>query len=185
VTSSPSAHVIRRMKLIMKLSRPKTQRYLKAAAQKTVQVALLVSLFVSQWRAPLPWLHRHHESTSAELAQQLDSHRTTWHSQSETEQCGWHLHFALLDDILRGGGCPVPPEEGDEEFPFIEEHVAPAKLVTKSDGLDFRLTESMWTSQNPCGKAANSCRSQALLGRFLGGHAEPRHLLTVLCVAQC
>lgn len=169
----------------MKLLRPKTQRYLKAASRKAVQIALLVSLFVSQWQAPLPWLHRHHESDSAELTQQLNCHLTTWHSQTETEQCEWHLHFALLDGILRGGGCPVPLEEGNEEFPFIEEHVAPAKLVTKSDGLAFRLTDSMWTSQNPYTETASRFKSHALHGQFLGDCAESRHLLTVLCVSQC
>jgi hypothetical protein len=49
-----------------------------------------LSLIVSLWHAPVPWVHQH----SAD-APDLTVHLATHHAHDHGEACGWHMHCEL------------------------------------------------------------------------------------------
>ena len=77
------------------------------AARLTLSFFVLVSLC----QTPIPWVHRH---DGAERIDQLAEHLATYHADGE-EESGWHVHFSLVSDILRGNGYPVPPGEDEPD----------------------------------------------------------------------
>ncbi len=74
-------------------------------------LALSFFVVVSLCQTPIPWVHRH---DGAEKNDQFAEHLATYHADGEEER-GWHVHFSLLNDILRGNGCPVPPSEDEPD----------------------------------------------------------------------
>ena len=120
----------------MAFTRRNIQRPLTAAVRTTIRIVTFLCLCASLWQAPLPCVHLHTDGPDASLSQTMDRHLSTWHCTNETDESGWHLHFAMLDDILRGGGCPVPQDAGGDELPLTIEHVVSAsQIVSLSDAL--------------------------------------------------
>ncbi len=185
----------------MKSTRRNSRRLLIVATRNSFRVVVVVCVCLSMWRAPLPWLHRHGESTSydesvgaesggAEMAQRLERHLMVWHSGSTVPTTEWHLHFAMLADILRGGGCPVPPDEdGDDQdgdaLPVIAEQVLPADHAARTVDASFVRTDSISTGHANCDTTPACCFDRTMRRQFLSAFAESRCLQTVLCVAQC
>lgn len=112
-------------------------------------------------------------------------HLSTWHGDNETDQSGWHLHFAMLGDVLRGGGCPVPQDAGDDELPLTIEHIVSAnQIVSLSDSLHAPVQSSV-VSQHESSKTSGLGTTTRAPRQFLGEQAEERRLLTMLCIIRC
>lgn len=148
----------------------------------------LVGVLISQWQAPIPWLHCHSEPASLLAAEHLDRHTAAFHGEREDHHPHWHLHFAMLGDILRGCGCPSPPSESDDE------DQAPAAVAPLTS-----LADDAWqaasrvedgpprvVSEDMVVVAPGSCWERVGRRRqFLGDHAASGRLQAVLCIAQC
>ena len=166
-------------------TRRNIRRRLTAAARTVFRVVTFVCVCVALWRAPLPWLHHHAESVVQDGDATLERHLDAWHQADATHTSGWHLHLALLDDILRGDGSPVPPQDRNDAAPVIVEHLTPE--VSLDSDVGFRMD----SLQAPAVLSSTvltlpPCPSRAVLNRRPGAdRTEPRRLLTVLCVARC
>lgn len=146
-------------------------------------VRIVTCVCVSLWHAPLPWLHCHGSPEAGEHRELLRQHANRWHVGDATDEDGWHLHFAMLDDIVRGGGCPVPPDEdGDDQQPAspdvvsgplfesaIEWVMSSARLGVSGPGIPLAT---------PVGR-----RSLDSLNRNADKSSGHRRLLTVLCIS--
>ena len=172
----------------MTLSRRNMRRQITTAARTLFQAVTFVCLCASLWRAPVPWLHRHIEvaiaGSTAGAMDTLDRHLDEWHSDDELSKSSVHLHFAMLDDIVRGGVCPVPADSDDDEPLVVEHLVPPGQFVGQSD-LPVQLADD-WNVLDarfvvfPIRVAQRPTQDQ-----FLGDFSASRRLLTLLCVAQC
>ena len=63
-------------------------------------IAVRLSLLISLWQAPIPWIHRHtsDEAVSTASTANLASHFVRFHDRSSLEQIdelGWHCHWVL------------------------------------------------------------------------------------------
>ncbi len=129
---------------------------------------LVLSFFVlvSLCQTPIPWVHRH---DGVEKNGQFADHLAAYHADGEEER-GWHVHFSLVNDILRGNGCPIPPSEDDPD-PADLQLKSLAAIVNFSivnfsiSNVVVRLTEISFGAQHDC--------------------ASSRALLISLCVSRC
>lgn len=97
-------------------------------------MVLILSTAMNLWRAPVPWLHNHEGADPARLAE----HAEAFHP--DADETGWHVHVALLGDIARGAGCPIPAEKNDEEEPTLAEvGQSPDRVITRCA---FGMTET-------------------------------------------
>lgn len=174
----------------MRFTRRNIHRQVTAAVRTTFLIVTFLCLCVSLWQAPLPVLHHHVHADYATLSktmvsQTMDRHQSAWHGDDETKEAGWHLHVAMLDDILRGGGCPVPSEPDSDELPLTIEHAVPTNQLTGQ--LDPLLTplQPLVASQDDSHKTFDLGHALRSRRQFLGDQAEARRLLTVLCVIRC
>jgi hypothetical protein len=74
---------------------------------------LVLSFFVlvALCQTPIPWVHRH---GGEEQNGQFAEHLAAYHADGNVEH-GWHVHFSMVDDILRGNGCPVPSSKDESD----------------------------------------------------------------------
>ena len=162
----------------------KLRRWLIGTASAGFRTLAYLCLFASLWRAPLPWVHVHGEPRAVPMQQRLDRHLAAWHWESQPDDREWHLHFAMLDDLLRGNGCPIPLDNGRGEQPLTTRHVAPLEEAGRSSV--HRLAVE-WTPV--CLEAVSPLQPSAgTVGpRFSSPPRETysRRLLTVLCIARC
>jgi hypothetical protein len=161
------------------------QRRRKANFRTIVRVFALASMCVGLWRAPLPWLHRHVEPVGHASAN-LSRHLNAWHAGSPRAETGWHLHFALIDDILRGDGCPVPPGQGEESPHQFDSN----SVVSTSDSatrlhvsrLGDSILAGLTTNVPEMGPPTLSSSSRCLSSE---SRVTPRSLQAILCVCLC
>jgi hypothetical protein len=181
----------------MSSSRHTTQRHITNATRMTFRAIAFLCVCASLWRAPVPWFHFHDglgphgslaEAADSGMTMLLNRHLESCHSDGETTESEWHLHVVMLDDIVRGHGCPVPPtgsEAPDEVFVPVT-HVAPAEPsavpVTLADAIPLPSVD-LWQSDSMT--VPDGLNVRALRRQFLSDHAESRRLLTVLCVSRC
>lgn len=160
------------------------QRQAVSTARTVSRAVVFVCVCVSLWRAPLPWLHHHESRSVGAFGTQLSRHLDMWHCRDASDESGWHLHFALLDDILRGGGCPVPPDENENELPLTIGHVVPGDHVVSVAKSLLSPVHSLivWKGVVHASEATVA-RTDLLRRRHADEQAEPRRLLTLLCVA--
>lgn len=158
---------------------------LKDAVRTAFRSVLLVCVFASLWRAPIPWLHHHDTPVTGEFSDQLSRHLNAWHHGSLENPAGWHLHFAMLDDILRGGGCPVPADGNEDELPVTVEFAEPSVVNAVSVEL-LLLSVNLLTvwSDGPL-ESLSAFRRSDLRKRGVDEKVEPRRLLTLLSVSRC
>jgi len=135
-----------------------------------------------QWKAPLPVIHCHAEPANSAMESCLNRHLAAWHS--EGAEWDWHLHFAMLGDILRGRGCPIPSDDDTDE-PLTSECSVLVDQVAKSRSFQIEAMELAFEQRDELTEACNCIIPNAWRREFLEGHAESRRLQTVLCVAQC
>lgn len=153
---------------------------LRRAALSVVWICVLANL----WRAPMVWIHVHSPGDAPDsVAANLAEHVTGFHrSNVRPDEDAWHIHLALLDDIVRGGGDPIPSDEQD--VPVLPSSVCPlphtnsfqAEATTRE-----RLSYDCPSIDRPAltRHAADNC--ELLLGSAL----RPPNLVAVLCVARC
>lgn len=169
----------------MTFLRRNIQHPVAVAVRATFRIVTFLCLCVSLWQAPLPWVHLHTEGADASLCKTMDRHLSMWHCTNETDESGWHLHFAMPDDILRGGGCPVPQDAGEDELPLTIEHVVSAnQIVSLSDSL-LAPVQSFVVSQNESSKTSGVSTASRTRRQFLGDQTEERRLLAMLCIIRC
>ncbi|MFT5323780.1 MAG: hypothetical protein ACI8P0_001631 [Planctomycetaceae bacterium] len=169
----------------MAFTRRNIKRPVTAAVRTMFRIVTFLCLCASMWQAPLPCVHLHSDGPDSSLSQMMDRHLSMWHCTNETDESGWHLHFAMLDDILRGGGCPVPQGSGEDELPLTIEHVVSAnQIVSLSDAL-LAPAQSFVLSQDESSKTSGVSTASRTRRQFLGDQAEERQLLTMLCIIRC
>ena len=141
---------------------------------------LTLSFFVlvSLCQTPIPWVHRH---DGAERIDQFAEHLATYHADGE-EESGWHVHFSLVSEILRGNGYPVPPGEDEPDSADVQlnshsaivsslivsnQHVCPISMVVGDSHNQYVARRP----KIPSGAQHNCALCQALL--------------ISLCVSRC
>lgn len=143
------------------------------------------SVMLSLWQAPLPWLHCHSAGGADQVTQQ--THVAAYHPGRE-QQRAWHLHFALLSDIVRGGGCPVPPDDNGRDRESQQTIALASELSAGSPRL---LQSASWLSSILPAAPADVAATSALADvRFFDRHPLNRFalsgdLLPLLCVSRC
>tara|TARA_R110002110_G_scaffold250431_1_gene466542 strand:+ start:81 stop:578 length:498 start_codon:yes stop_codon:yes gene_type:complete len=164
------------------------QRKAAMTTRTVFRVVTFVCLCASLWRAPLPWLHCHEKAAHTDSAigsmLTLNRHLDEWHSDDEAGESRMHLHFAMLDEILRGGGCPVSADGDDDEPPVVEHLVPPGQCVGPADLL-FDIADVWDVADTTCFRFPSIAGRRSTSRQFLGDHAESHRLLTVLCVSRC
>jgi hypothetical protein len=74
-----------------------------------------LGLCVATWQAPLPWVHFHQPDVQGLSRAELQEHLNACHAGAAvTDEHHWHLHFAMLAEILHGHGHPRPCRDSDE-----------------------------------------------------------------------
>ena len=171
--------------LSMKLARRSIQRQAARAARAVFRFVLFVCMCASLWRAPLPWLHHHEGRDAAEFSENMSRHLDVWHGNTASDESGLHLHFAMLDDILRGGGCPVPPDEHDDEPPPTIQQVIPGNHVVNAAETLLASVHSIIVWSDALHSNTAAVGRADLRRRPVDDRTAARRLLTVLCIAQC
>ena len=166
----------------MRFSRRKAVCSIRRAFRRAAWSFFAVSVVVNLWQAPLPWLHRHTERNFT-ATPGLARHLAVYHTHQE--EAGWHLHFSLLSDIVRGTGCPVPAESNDDaEFQtwFV------IKLDSAGRQCDFggkltspKILAPAWVLPVSPNRSATLARGRNPLER----HTASRTLLSLICVSRC
>lgn len=87
-------------------------RSLRSAVRTGFRTLLFLSVFISFWQAPVPVIHRHCVTSGVVNAQTLALHLASLHEDDINREDDWHLHFVMLDDLIRGSGLPIPPQDG-------------------------------------------------------------------------
>ena len=163
-----------------------TRQSLKTAFRAGSRIVLFVCVCISVWRGPIPWFHRHVNLGTAD-AIRLAAHRTAWHAE-ESESEDWHLHFVLLDDILRGEGCPVPPTEEEDQSQDLFAHTmalvehAPLSRLAWLAAFSEHIVPAV---APPLAKASPPHTNHSPPRQFLSDFAISRGLESLLCTAQC
>lgn len=148
------------------------------------------SVVLSLWQAPFPWFHCHSPGDDEQVTQL--THVAAYHAggyrPGREQQRAWHLHFALLPDIVRGGGCPVPPDEDGRD----RESLQNIPLASDSAGGSPRLLQAgNWLGGLPSFTSADLAAAPRLFDdRFLNRHplnrsASSGGLLPLLCICVC
>jgi hypothetical protein len=164
-----------------------TRQSLKSTFRAGFQIVLFVCVSVSVWRGPIPWIHRHVDPPDGQ-SERLAAHRLAWHSEG-SESGEWHVHFALLGDILRGEGHPVPPTEDEQQSQEL--FVQAIALVEQAP-----LSRLAWlTMLSECTAPAVALRPayespphsthSPPPRQFLAAFAIAGGLESLLCSAQC
>ncbi|HIE96063.1 MAG TPA: hypothetical protein EYG03_26190 [Planctomycetes bacterium] len=139
-------------------------------------LALSFFVVVSLCRTPIPWVHRH---DGAEKNDQFAEHLAAYHADGD-EETGWHVHFSMVNDILRGNGCPVPPSENEPD---------PADLQLKSLAaiVSFSIVNfSIGGNQQACPISIVVARlTEISFGAQQHDCASSRALRIALCVSRC
>lgn len=131
----------------------------------------------------MPWLHHHVRNSSEDVSSvRLVEHLQSWHAATAEDENGWHVHFATLDDILRGSGCPVPPASGDP--PVLPIDVTPCdhstvKTLSLCVFSMMAIADDCPTPWTPLFSHESPSQSPVLLGA-----TTSRSLKLLLCVAQ-
>lgn len=154
------------------------------AAQSVFRTVLLVSVSVSLWQAPVPWLHHHRHDEEALAEPQLALHLLSMHKVANHCPDNWHWHFVMLADIIRGSGLPVPAGEGDAPV-LPKEHVVPDKCLTSDVSADCAAPLVVLNSLFATPLTPIVCSESLSRLQFLGDSANSLRLHLVLCVARC
>ncbi len=164
-----------------------TRRLITTTTRNTFRAVALVCVLASQWQVPLPWLHCHGAPCDPAMAQRLDQHTSVFHADGETSGIEWHLHFAVLDDIVRNGGCPVPRGETDEEDQSRRtvERFAPVSYDAGHGASRYREGLANVVRQDATVNTPDVLSGRSERRQFLGDHTALGRLQVVLCVALC
>lgn len=160
-----------------------TEHQLQSTHRQPVRFAawslFVVCVSASLWQAPLPWLHCHNEE-QVRNNEAFARHLSIYHDGEDGT--GWHFHFALLEDILRGEGCPVPTDSDGPD--------ASVWLVTQLDSNDrhhsfdyeLRIADFIHSERVlPVSRRVDA----APLRNPLQHHTKARRLLALICVCRC
>ncbi len=142
---------------------------------------LVLSFFVlvSLCQTPIPWVHRH---DGAEKNDQFADHLAAYHADGEEER-GWHVHFSLVNDILRGNGCPIPPSEDDPESADIRLNSFGA--IVPSSNVRLNFLGAIVSNQQACPISNVVVRLTEISFGAQHDCASSRALLISLCVSRC
>ena len=161
-------------------------RRLIGAVRTSIRVTAVLCACAGSWRAPVPWLHCHVAPSNQQMASNLSRHLRGWHADSGHEETGWHLHFVLIDDLLRGGGCPVPPgqDEGDSQPFHLKDVVPTVDSPTNSHVLRVGRTvaDSIVCTGPEVLTRPHGIESRC---RSFDGRPKPQQLQKLLCVSLC
>ena len=161
------------------------RRHLTDGAESLFRLAALCVL-LTLWTGPLPWIHRHTPTVDVNQAQTLASHLSDWHDGARSIRTGWHLHFATLDNIVRGRGCPAAPRSNDDELPIVGS--LSVESSTDSGFVLARMSPFLQPIADKVSHPATMSLEQgdlSLRRQFLSDFAQSRRLKIVLCVDRC
>lgn len=172
---------------VMVRSRRHFRRRAVAAIRTSFRIVTLICVSASLWRAPLPCFHEHHDSVQQAGAGPLASHLTAMHAADEPHDDCWHVHYAMLEDIVRGGGYPIPADESDDERPSPFEQQVTPELHAASGTLVHPSRFARTAELTPSELLLLPARRSHAARRLPADHfrAPPRRLQSVLCVVQC
>lgn len=145
---------------------------------------MFLCVFASSWQAPVPWLHYHGENSGCIDGAQLALHLQTLHANSDESESGWHFHFVMLDDIVRGSGLPIPAQEGDapvlpKEHAVLADHFQ-SSVTSLSGPVLLAFTVDL-SSVQPTGLNERDLFPM----HFLEDLTSSCRLHLVLCIARC
>ena len=152
-----------------------------SSVKASLHALVLWCACVSLWRAPVACLHRHAEAEPGLLARHLQACHND-HGESD-----WHVHFAYLNDVLRGGGCPVPLGD-DENDTTSEQMTAPVVLLGQAR-IHFAETGVAVAVPSvalpPCPLLIGPRLDVHWRRQFLSHFQMEHRLQALLCSAQC
>ncbi len=153
---------------------------LRRAALSVVWICLLANL----WRAPIAWIHVHQANGTSESLSSLQSQHVAGFHHSETNRTkdAWHVHLAFLDEIVRGGGSPIPSDEQDD--PVVPSSVCPLphadSFATAASDRE-KLAHLSVSVDRPALMLHPTTRCE----QTHESAAAPQDSVAVLCVARC
>ncbi len=168
----------------MKRSSGHAGRFHRGRLGKAVRIVTLLCVFVSLWRGPVPWFHLHPVSRTGVCSETLHRHLNAWHADSATEDNQWHLHLAMLSDIIHGDGCPVPAD-GREEPTAAVSFALPDGSCCQEIGL--MKAASALSAAAVLSSVVRASDSENLRFGAIGSSCctAGRERLSVLCVLRC
>jgi hypothetical protein len=168
----------------MSFAKRSLARRIATAGRNSFRALVFVCVCASLWQAPVPWLHHHCKNANNATSSLLALHLQSLHKNGVGRATGWHLHFVMLDDIVRGSGLPIPPSEGDAPV-LPKEHVVPGDSTSVEVApvcTPALRTIAFYPLHSP---AADVMHQGLARVQFLGDLASPLRLHLVLCVARC
>ena len=139
-------------------------------------MVLILSTAMNLWRAPVPWLHNHEGAEPAKLAR----HAAAFHP--DADEKGWHVHVAMLGDITRGAGCPIPAEKNDEDP--VEEEPTLAEVCQSPDRVITRCAFGMTETPVPTALSYLSVLKTTRV-HVTSRAVSLRERLALICVCRC
>lgn len=139
----------------------------------------------SLWQAPVPWVHHHSKGDGRVPTSLVSRHMQAMHADTTSDETGWHLHFVMIGDILRGGGCPVLPDRADDSQTLQTQQVtfADSSLAKR---VDATAVSPPAFARQIVPETVAAAESQAHPRRqFLGDLTAARRLQLMLCIARC
>lgn len=154
-----------------------------------IRMVICLPLFLALWNAPLPWVHRHEETETADW--ELASHLRMFHREMDWEHRSqdWHWHYALLWQMM---GCDESPQTeqpthcvlmtGDDCPCLSASDVSPRDLMERllTEAGKLAVVQSLAEPRRTPAFIAGEC-SRQFLHTFLTGAT----LRDLLCTARC
>jgi hypothetical protein len=151
-----------------------------------LRMLLLSCVLLSQWRVPLPWLHQHDELAETRALPLQLQHCAIWHEQTLPDHGEWHFHFATLDEILRGAGCPVPAAgEPQSQTPLIIEHDVTTYQASSERDSVAQFAQQVLNSRSVDNSLLPADLRHSSCVAALCPPQTCRCRLTTLCIALC
>lgn len=137
----------------------------------------------SLWQAPIPWLHLH--ADAAQRSDALVTHLDAYH-RCAPFSAEWHLHFVLLNEVLHGGGCPVPVDEESRDREWADVVVLPTETSSVLDQSPVSVAFDLAPlNDTPELHTAVSADTHFRPRHPLSRHSLDGTLLSLICVALC
>lgn len=159
-------------------------RSCRSAVRTGFRTMLFLSVFISFWQAPVPVIHQHCLTSGVVNAQTLALHLASLHADEMNREDDWHLHFVMLDDLMRGSGLPIPPQDGQSPV-LPKEHVVLGDHF-QSEATSLSAPTILAWSAEPSVIPSLGLSERTLFGLSSAEKLTPScRLHLVLCVARC
>lgn len=166
-------------------------RLVRRAARQLGLIVVHAVVLASLWQAPVVWLHRH--ADAEHTSESHDWHLADYHAPGVNRplhhESGWHLHWAFVEDIARGGGMPVQSDSDSSASPSRSSNplAPPGAGVPSVQDAPANAPWALADCAPPAGLAgaAQGREEVSRTTQPLASFCHAGLLLTLLCVARC